>query len=156
MPQPSIPQGEEKPMKAVRMLFSAGGEHLHLVSQQSGEMVRPPSDPVQGNQGPKGFWYEPRDVQDRPLYRRVMHNPMREDVEVFADDPKQSVARHTAPNRKGVFTVVVPDTEDGHNVTLASRPSRRKRSTASSDASAYSARITLSATRRPVANSWAS
>ena len=124
MPELSVPQGEEKPMKAVRMLFSFDGEHLHLVSQQSVAMVVPPSDPVQGNQGQKGFWYELRDEQDRPLYRRVMHNPMREDVEVFSDDPKQSVARHTVPNRKGVFTVVVPDTADGHTVTLSSSPRR--------------------------------
>ena len=109
-------------MKALRMLFSFDGEHIHLVSQQSVEMLLPPSDPVQGNQGQKGFWYELRDVQDRPLYRRVVLNPMREDVEVFSDDPKQSVARHTVPNRKGVFTVVVPDTEDGHSVTLSSSP----------------------------------
>jgi hypothetical protein len=124
MPEPSVRQEGEKPMKALRMLFSFDGEHVHLVSQQSVEMVLPPSDPVQGIEGHKGFWYELRDVQDRPLYRRVMHNPMREDVEVFADDPKQSVARHTVPNRKGVFVVVVPDIEEGHAVTLSSSPRR--------------------------------
>jgi hypothetical protein len=111
-------------MKAVRLLLSFDGAHVHLISQQTVEMVLPPSDPVQGNKGQKGFWYELRDAQDRPLYRRVMHNPMREDVEVFADDPQQTVARHTVPNRKGVFVVVVPDAEDGHTVTLSSSPQR--------------------------------
>jgi hypothetical protein len=53
-----------------------------------------------------------------------MHNPMHEDVEVFSDDPKQSVARQTVPNRKGVFVVLVPDTEEGHTVTLSSSPRR--------------------------------
>ena len=124
MPETRVPPVEEKPAKAVRMIFAFDGEHVHLISQQPVEMVLPPSDPVQGSEGQKGFWYELRDAQDRPLYRRVIHNPMREDVEVFSDDPKQSLARQTVPNRKGVFVVVVPDTEDGHTVTLSSSPRR--------------------------------
>jgi len=104
------------------MIFAFDGHHVHLVSQQSVEMVLAPSDPVHGVEGQKGFWYELRDVQDRPLYRRVMHNPMREDVEVFSDDPERSVARQTVANRKGVFAVVVPDSEEGHSVTLSSSP----------------------------------
>lgn len=124
MSEPSVPVVGEKPMKAIRMLFSFDGQHVQLVSQQSVEMVLPPSDPVQGMEGHKGFWYELRDAQERPLYRLVMHNPMSEDVEVFSDDPKQSVARQPVPNRKGVFVVVVPDTEEGRTVTLSSSPRR--------------------------------
>jgi hypothetical protein len=106
------------------MIFAFEGEHVHLVSQQSVDMVLPPSDPIQGAQGHKGFWYELRDAQDRPLYRRVIHNPMQEDVEVFSDDPKKSIARQTVPNRKGVFFVVVPEIDEGHTVTLSSSPRR--------------------------------
>jgi hypothetical protein len=88
-------------------------------------MLLPPSDLVEGTAGHHGFWYELRDAQDRPLYRKVMHDPLREDVEVFSDDPHQpSVARHTVPNRKGVFFILVPDTENGHTVTLSSSPHR--------------------------------
>lgn len=120
----TVEEAKDKPAKAVRMIFAFDGDHLHLVSQQSVEMVVPPSDPVQGIEGHKGFWYELRDDQDRPLYRRVMHNPMQEDAEVFSDDPEQSVARHIVPNRKGVFVVVVPDVEEGRMVTLSSSPRR--------------------------------
>lgn len=102
------------------MIFAIEGEHVHLVSQQPVERVLPPSDQVQNLQGQKGFWYDLRDARDRPLYRRVMHNPMQQDVEIFADDPEQSIARQPAPNRKGVFVVLVPDTEEGHTVTLSS------------------------------------
>jgi hypothetical protein len=104
------------------MIFAFDGDQVRLVSQQSVEMVLPPSDPVPAAEGQKGFWYELRDVQDRPLYRQVIHHPMREDVEVFSDDPKQTVARHPVPSRKGVFVVLVPDTEEGHTVTLSSSP----------------------------------
>jgi hypothetical protein len=102
------------------MIVAFEGEQVHLVSQQSAEMVLPPSDQVQDLQEQKGFWYELRDACDRPLYRRVMHNPMQQDLEVFSDDPEQSIARQPAPNRKGVFVVVVPDTEEGRTVTLSS------------------------------------
>jgi len=124
MPPSSPAPAMEKPPKALRMILAFDGEHVHVVSQQSVEMVLPPSDPVQGVEGHRGFWYELRDGQDRALYRRVMHNPMQEDVEVFSDDPKQSIARQTAPHRKGVFVVVGPDVEEGHSVTLSSSPRR--------------------------------
>jgi hypothetical protein len=104
------------------MVFSFDGDQVSLVSQESVEMVVPPSDTIPSAAGQKGFWYELRDAQDRPLYRRVMHQPMREDVEVFSDDPKQTVARQPAPDRKGVFVVLVPDVAEGHTVTLSSSP----------------------------------
>jgi hypothetical protein len=123
MPDPNNLPSEGKPAKAIRLVCSFDGDQVALVSQQSVEMVLPPSDPMEGTTGQKGFWYELRDAQDRPLYRKVMHHPMREDVEVFSNDPQQhSVARHPVPNRKGVFVVLVPDNENGRAVTLSSSP----------------------------------
>ena len=125
MPQANVLPTEAKPGKAVRLVFSFDGDHVALISQQSVQMVLPPSDPIEGAQGYTGFWYELRDVQDRPLYRKVMHHPMREDVEVFSNDPeKHSVTRQIVPNRKGVFVALVPDTDEGHSVTLSSSPRR--------------------------------
>lgn len=79
----------------------------------------PPSDPLKGFGGHKGFWAELKNEQDKTLYRRVMHNPTRNDAEVFSDDPEQSISRAPAPKRKGVFVVVVPDTGKGEAVTLS-------------------------------------
>jgi hypothetical protein len=125
MSEPSALPAGGQPAKAIRLVFSFDGDHVTLMSQQPVEMVLPPSDPVEGTQGHKGFWYELRDAQDRPLYRKVMQHPMREDVEVFSDDPDQhSIVRQTVPNRKGVFVALVPDTENGHAVTLSSSPRR--------------------------------
>jgi hypothetical protein len=123
MSKPSGLRTEGNAAKAVRLVLSFDGDQVNLVSQQPVEMVVPPSDAVEGSEGQKGFWCELRDSQDRPLYRKVMHHPMREDVEVFSDDPRQhSVARRTVPNRKGVFVVLVPDLENGHAVTVSSSP----------------------------------
>ncbi|MDQ1639555.1 MAG: hypothetical protein QOF62_2894 [Pyrinomonadaceae bacterium] len=92
---------------------------MKLVSQQPVEMTVPPSDPVKDYQEQKGFWAELKGDQDKTLFRRVLHNPTRNDAEVFSDDPEQSISRAPAPERKGVFTVVVPHTEKGREVTLS-------------------------------------
>ncbi len=125
MSESSVSPGGGEPTKAVRLVFSFEGDHLHLISQQSVEMTLPPSDPIEGAEGHTGFWCELRDVQDRPLFRHVMHSPIRQDVEVFSDDPKRSVARQAAPNRKGTFVCLLPDTEEGHAVALFSSPQPR-------------------------------
>jgi len=105
--------------KAMRLTFSYQGDQVKLISQQPVEMTVPPSDPLKGYEEHKGFWAELKSDQDKTLFRRVLHNPTRNDAEVFSDDPKQSISREPAPKRKGVFVVVVPDTEKGHEVTLS-------------------------------------
>jgi hypothetical protein len=114
----SVKPAAESP-KAMRLTFSYQGDQVKLVSQQPVEMTVPPSDPVKGYEEHKGFWAELKSAQDKTLYRRVLHNPTRNDAEVFSDDPEQSISRQPAPKRKGVFTVVVPDTDKGHEVTLS-------------------------------------
>jgi hypothetical protein len=103
----------------MRLTFSYQGDQVKLVSQQPVEMTVPPSDPVKGYEQQKGFWAELKSDQDKTLFRRVLHNPTRNDAEVFSDDPEQSISRAPAPNRKGVFVVVVPHTEKGREVTLS-------------------------------------
>ncbi|HEX9628880.1 MAG TPA: hypothetical protein VF961_02595 [Pyrinomonadaceae bacterium] len=114
----SVTASENSP-KAMRLTFSYQGDQVKLVSQQPVEMTVPPSDPLKGYEEHKGFWAEVKNAQDKTLFRRVLHNPTRNDAEVFSDDPEQSISRAPAPKRKGVFVVVVPHTEKGHEVTLS-------------------------------------
>ena len=104
---------------AMRLTFSYQGDQVKLVSQQPVEMTVPPSDPVKGYEEQKGFWAEVKGDQDKTLFRRVLHNPTRNDAEVFSDDPEQSISRAPAPKRKGVFVVLVPHTEKSREVTLS-------------------------------------
>jgi hypothetical protein len=104
---------------AVRLTFSYKGDDVRLVSQQPVNMTVPPSDSLKGYKKHKGFWAELKGAQDQTLYRRVLHNPTRNDAEVFSDDPEQSISRAPAPKRTGVFVVVVPATEAGHELTLS-------------------------------------
>ena len=104
--------------KAMRLTFSYEGDDVKLVSKQSVDMVVPPSDPVTGFAQQKGFWAELKSARNKTLYRQVMHNPTRNDAEVFSPDPDQSISRAPAPKRKGVFVVVVPETDKGEEVAL--------------------------------------
>ena len=114
-PKPTPPE----PMKAMRLTFSYEGDDVKLISQKRAEMMVPPSDPVKGFDKQKGFWAELKNERDKTLYRQVMHNPTRNDAEVFPETPGQSISREPAPERKGVFVVVVPDTGKGEEVTLS-------------------------------------
>ena len=103
----------------MRLTFSYDGDDVKLLSQQRTDMMVPPSDPLKGYAKHKGFWAELKNERDKTLYRHVMHNPTKNDAEVFPETPDQSISREAAPKRKGVFVVVVPDLDKGEEVTLS-------------------------------------
>jgi hypothetical protein len=104
--------------KAMRLTFSYNGDDVKLISQQRTEMSVPSSDAVKGYGTHKGFWAELRSGSDKTLYRTVMHNPTKNDAEVFPESPGEPISREPAPKRKGVFVVVVPDTDKGQQLIL--------------------------------------
>lgn len=105
--------------KAMRLTFSYIGDEVKLLSQERTEMTVPPSDAVKGYTKHKGFWAELKSGSDKTLYRTVMHNPIKNDAEVFPESPGGVISREPAPKRKGVFVVVVPDTDKGEEVILS-------------------------------------
>lgn len=105
--------------KAMRLIFSYNGDDVKLLSQQRVKMIVPPSDSVKGFGKHKGFWAELRSVNDKTLYRTVMHNPTKNDAEIFPESPSEVIHREPAPKRRGVFVVVVPDIDKGEEVTLS-------------------------------------
>ena len=110
------------PKAAVRLIFEYEGDAIRLVSTQQVEMTVPPSDPLEVAENTAGFWIEVRDANDQPLYRRVMHNPVRHDVEVFSDDPQQSITRVPAQDPRGSFAVLVPAVPGADHVAVVSSP----------------------------------
>lgn len=108
-----------EPNKAMRLTFSYDGDNVKLLSQQHIEMIVPPSDAMKGyGTKQKGFWAELRSAADKTLYRTVMHNPTKNDAEVFPESPSENICREPAPKRRGVFVVVVPDVDKGEEVIL--------------------------------------
>lgn len=105
--------------KALRLIFSYEGDKVKLVSKKPVRMTIPPSDSLEGYEEHKGFWAELKGAKKKTLYRHVLHNPTKNDAEIFPDDPEQGITRVPAPNRTGTFVVLVPDTVKGHEVTLS-------------------------------------
>jgi hypothetical protein len=112
------PDMSERGQRAVRLKFTYEGDEVRLVSQQPVEMIVPPTDALSGYEGEQGFWVEVRNGQDKALHRRVMDDPLRQDVEVFSPDPEQSIVRTPVEKPSGVFTVLVPDLEEADHIAL--------------------------------------
>jgi hypothetical protein len=119
----------ERP-RAVRLTIAYNGDQMELVSQQSVAMKVPPSDPIESAANiaeaaamQTGFWVDLKDEQDQTLYRRVMHDPIRRDVEVFSPPGlPQTVERAPVAEPRGVFSVVLPEIEAAQAVSLVGTP----------------------------------
>ena len=85
-------------------------------------MKAPPSDPIEEVAARAGFMVDLKDEQDQTLYRRVMHDPIQRDVEVFSPDPRQTVQRAPVALPRGVFSVVLPEIEAAQAVSLIGPP----------------------------------
>ena len=117
-PPPAPP---ERP-RAVRLTIAYNGDQIELVSQQSVAMKAPPSDPIVGVAERAGFMVDLKDAEDQTLYRRVLHDPIPRDVEVFSPDPRQTVQRAPVAEPRGVFSVVLPEMEAAQAVSLIGPP----------------------------------
>jgi hypothetical protein len=106
--------------KALRLTFSYEGNNIQLISQQKIEKVLPPSDNIQQNQ--TGFWYELTDSENNTVYRQIMNSPIKIDMEVFSNDPKESIIRQQITDIRGIFSIVVPDIPQAKNFDMFSSP----------------------------------
>jgi hypothetical protein len=86
-------------------------------------MIPPPSDRVDEYEGQSGFWCELRDADSRVIYRRVIHNPIRLDIEAPSGDPKRPFTHVKSSEAEGSFTLLMPDFEQARTLALwASSP----------------------------------
>ncbi len=112
---------DPQPAPALRFLFDYEGTEVRLISRQSLVMVLPPTDPLEGLEGQAGFWYELRDSASRPLYRRIVRNPIQVHIEVHEAD-SGSPTRRMVNAPQGVFTALVPDLAQAEVIALCSSP----------------------------------
>jgi len=116
-PVPAVPSN-----RALRMTFSYEGDRISLVSQQPVEMILPPSHPFDEREAQTGFWFTVHGTKDRALYRRVIQNLIRHDVEVFAPEGETTVHLEPVQKPKGTFTLLVPDIEGAQSVSISAPP----------------------------------
>jgi hypothetical protein len=112
------PQFSRPHSGALRLTFAYEGDRITLIGKQRVDMIVPPSDAVRDGAGFTGVWLDLNDAQGRTLFRRALHRPIREDVEVFSPGPGQNINRIPTEAPKGVFVAVVPDAEQGDHVAL--------------------------------------
>lgn len=62
-----------------------------------------------------------QDKTGQPLYRRVIDNPLRQDLEVVTEDAERSVAR-VAAEAGGTFFLIVPDIPQASKLILKTAP----------------------------------
>jgi len=99
-------------LHTLRLTFAYDGSEVRLIRSQRVEMIAPPPVTPCPEEGQSGNWFEVRDEKDTLLYHRVLHDPMPTSVEVFSNDPQQSIFRIPEPDPKGQFTLLVPDLPD--------------------------------------------
>ena len=120
---------EAAPKRALRLTFAYEGSTVRLVSSQTVDMILPPSHPLEAGKNETGFWFTLADAAGKPVYRRIIHNPMPLDREVFSQGPQQSVHRLEAPKPNGSFVVLVPDVPQARTLMLFSHPLELKSAT---------------------------
>jgi hypothetical protein len=116
----------QRTTKAVRLVFSYEGDRVELIAQQPLETITQPSDEIDDAPQRSGFWFQLEDAAGAALYQRVAQNPIRPDREIFSPEG-ETVGRVPDVERKGVFTIVVPDVKGAERVTLQSdQPATRE------------------------------
>jgi hypothetical protein len=119
---PEIEQSAPPPSeRAVRLIFEYEDDTVRLVSAQHVEMIVPSSDPVEDYVG-QGCWVALHDAQNRTLFRRVVPQALRNDVEGPSDLPGHRMMRRPLERPAGTFVVVVPELAEAENVTVWNNP----------------------------------
>ncbi|MBD0373834.1 MAG: hypothetical protein ICV60_23685 [Pyrinomonadaceae bacterium] len=107
--------------RAVRLIFEQKNGRIKLVSTQRVNMIAPPPQALTSERVSRGSWFELRDQQDRPVYRRVIENPL-QDIEVVADDPAQPLQRVRVEQARSAFFLIVPDITGARRLALNQEP----------------------------------
>jgi len=104
--------------QAIRLTFAYHGDKIELKDAFRITMFVPASDPLDAQPPSSGFWLELRASDERTLFRRLMHDPIGHDREIFPEQPGGEIFRRPVARPEGVFSVVVPEIKDAETLTL--------------------------------------
>jgi len=126
-PPPELAQAKP-PERAIRVGIGYEATRLRVASRKLVAMRTPPSDPLAVPERPSGFWFQVEDIAGRPVYRKVMENPIRFDTETPSDDPEKPLRRERLARPSGMFLLLVPLLPQAHTVRVFSSPLGPERS----------------------------
>jgi hypothetical protein len=119
---------DQKRTNAKRLTFSYEGNKIKLIEQQNIQKIVPPSVTVDTKNNRSGFWFEITGDKQDVLYRRIIDNPIKTDIEVFSDEKvTESISRHKVSDIKGAFSIVIPDIPEAEGLDLFGSPIREER-----------------------------
>jgi hypothetical protein len=119
-------QGTSK--RALRLSFTFDRADVELVSLRALEMRAPPSSPLgEGGllESVRGAWIELRDSRGQCLWRRILHDPFRTQVETPREGGGFTNVYREHP--RGSLVVLIPDLPEAGSVVLFSSPLERER-----------------------------
>lgn len=108
---------------ALRFTFSYQGSDLKMSAIERLEKVTPPSDSLEPLEDHSGFWYELQDAQGKPVYRRIIHNPISYAVEVpTGQEEGETLQWLEVQHPQGDFTLLVPELASARDLVFFSSP----------------------------------
>ena len=106
------------PVHALRLTFEYRNTDIRLIESRRVTMITPPVVTPVPKHGQIGYWFQVTEASGRIVYHRPLHSPIAIDIEVYAQDREQSIARVPVAGRGGQFTVLVPDLPDATSFAL--------------------------------------
>jgi hypothetical protein len=113
---------DTQPGRATRLTIEYNGDDMKVISSRSVKMIVPDSDDRHNLKGLSGFWVELQSAEHECLYRKVMSEPMLEQMEAPSGDPEKPFTRTAPSRRKGVFSLLVPEMPDARQLYLCKSP----------------------------------
>ncbi len=110
------------PNRTTRVTIAYRGQELRIQSRETLRMRTPPSNPLQVAEKQTGFWFQVEDTSGRVLYRRIMHSPIRVDIETPSGDPERPLKRVPVKQEEGMFFLLVPLLPEARIVSIFSSP----------------------------------
>jgi hypothetical protein len=122
MPDAPAATPKENPPEAWRVTFAYRGHDISVAGLRKVRMIVPRSASPPPEQGQTGYWLEVRAANGKLLFHRVLHSPIRVDVEVFSHGEGQTIARVPVAEPHGEFEALVPDLPDAAQLVLYGPP----------------------------------
>lgn len=113
---------EPPPPRATRLTFSFGPDGIQLIDSQTIEKRVPASEPLPAELDATTVAAEARTADEALTFRAVIPQAIPRDVEVFDPDLEGGVRRDPSPPARGVFTVLIPESDAVEHVVLLARP----------------------------------
>ncbi|MFN0156042.1 MAG: hypothetical protein ACKVUT_16845 [Gaiella sp.] len=109
---------------AWRLTFVHDESGVRLVERERLEMVAPPDDSDLTYVARSGYWVELKDAEGRGIYRQILHDPLRTEIEVHSPDASEQPHQVPMESSTSTFDAVVPDLPAARTVVLKGRPSQ--------------------------------